>query len=153
VSACLIIVVVSLAPCSARCGTPVDVDGPRRKVSRRGRAPRLSESTDEVQVVILRGKGKCERIGKVPTLCYAKDGAPEKSNAKAWATRQPLSWVTEQLQNPQRRGIALWNKQIRAEVTMLSSGFMIKKRIEAPRNAFPVLEFSCYDSSNFFSCE
>ena len=37
---------------------------------------------------ILRGKRKCKQIGKVPTLYCAKDGAREKSNAKAWATRQ-----------------------------------------------------------------
>ena len=31
-----------------------------------------------------------ERQIKTPTLCCAKDGAPEKSNVKAWATRPPL---------------------------------------------------------------
>lgn len=28
--------------------------------------------------------------GKIPTIHDAKDGAPEKSNAKAWATRPVL---------------------------------------------------------------
>jgi hypothetical protein len=41
---------------------------------------------------LMRGEGKGR--GKIPNLCYAKSGAPEKSKAKARATcRDWESWL------------------------------------------------------------
>jgi hypothetical protein len=63
-------VVVSLAPF-------VHVDGPRRKVARRGRALRLGERIEKVQVDMLAGKGRCKQIRKGPTLAE-----------RGWGTRK-----------------------------------------------------------------
>ena len=58
-----------------------------------------------------------KKIEKVPTLCHAKGGAPEKSNAKAWPTRLKKH-IKNQSRSLQPRGEICRRYAARSEVAV-----------------------------------